>query len=196
MKALITAFEPFRGDELNSSQMVLDRLPDRVGEMDVAKLTLPVTFADAPAMAIAEIDRLQPQLVVCLGQAGTRSCVNLERIAINMAHAKNADNAGTKPCHEPIISDGPDGIFCQMSIDALAEAVRVAGYPCTVSNTAGLFVCNALYYRLLYRYGSILPVLFVHLPYAEEQVIDKPVGTPSMALGSMVGAITALLSAT
>ena len=57
MKVLITAFEPFRGDERNSSQMVLDRLPDRVGEMDVVKLTLPVTFADAPAMAIAEIDR-------------------------------------------------------------------------------------------------------------------------------------------
>ena len=64
------------------------------------------------------------------------------------------------------------------------------------SSKEWLFVCNALYYRLLYCYGSILPVLFVHLPYAEEQVIDKPVGTPSMALGSMVGAITALLSAT
>lgn len=194
MKVLVTAFEPFRGDAQNSSQLVLERLPDRVGEVEVVKVTLPVTFADAPAVAIAAIERERPQVVLCLGQAGSRACVNLERIAVNMAHAKDADNAGAKPCHQPVVVDGPDGIFSPLPVDDLAEAVRAAGYPCVVSNSAGLYVCNSLYYRLLHRYGCTLPTLFIHLPYADSQVTAKPATTPSMAVPTMAAAIITLLT--
>lgn len=195
MKVLITAFEPFRGEAQNSSQLVLESLPERVGEVEVVKVTLPVTFADAPAVAIAAIEREWPQAVVCLGQASTRACVNLERIAVNMAHANNPDNAGAKPCRQPVVAGGPDGIFCKLPVDDLAQAVRAAGYPCAVSNTAGLYVCNTLYYSLLHRYADVLPVLFVHLPYAHQQAAAKPAATPSMSVASMSDAIAALLAA-
>ena len=195
MKVLITAFEPFRGEAQNSSQLVLECLPERVGDVEVAKCVLPVAFAHASEEAIAAIEREWPQAVVCLGQASTRACVNLERIAVNMAHANNPDNAGAKPCRQPVVAGGPDGIFSPLPVDDLAEAVRAAGYPCVVSNSAGLYVCNTLYYRLLHRYGRTLPTLFIHLPYADCQVTAKPATTPSMAVPTMAAAITTLLTA-
>ena len=195
MKVLITAFEPFRGEAQNSSQLVLECLPERVGDVEVAKCVLPVAFAHASEEAIAAIEREWPQAVVCLGQASTRACVNLERITVNMAHANNPDNAGAKPCRQPVVAGGPDGIFSPLPVDDLAEAVRAAGYPCVVSNSAGLYVCNTLYYRLLHRYGRTLPTLFIHLPYADCQVTAKPATTPSMAVPTMAAAITTLLTA-
>ncbi|MGN0222721.1 MAG: hypothetical protein ACI4AM_01705 [Muribaculaceae bacterium] len=193
MKVLITAFEPFHGEAQNSSLEVLNHLPHRVGEVEVIKLTLPVSFADAPEMAIAAIDRLEPQAVIALGQAGTRSCVNLERIALNMAHAKNPDNQGCKPCRQPVVAGGPDGIFSPVNVDALADALQAEGHQCAVSNTAGLYVCNTLYYRLLHRYAATLPVLFVHLPYTDYQTPHGATTATPMPLSQMLATIEALI---
>lgn len=193
MKVLITAFEPFHGDAQNSSLEVLNHLPDRVGEVEVFKLALPVSFADAPAVAIAAIERERPQAVISLGQAGTRSTVNLERIAVNMAHAKNPDNVGRKPYREPVVVGGPDGIFSPVNVDALADALQAEDHQCVVSNSAGLYVCNTLYYRLLHRYATALRVLFVHLPYVDYQSPHcSTVATP-MPLPQMLATVEALI---
>ena len=48
----------------------------------------------------------------------------------------------------------------------MAKAIRDAGIPATVSNSAGAFVCNDVMHTLLHRYADTgVHVGFVRVPY-------------------------------
>lgn len=191
MKILITGFEPFGAETSNPSGDVLELLPDEIGGARIVKLRLPVSFGRCADVAAAAIGSCRPDCVVCLGQAGGRASVCIERVAINYADAKNPDNDGFRPRRARVEETGPDAYFSNLPVDDLAEAVRACGVPCQVSNSAGTFVCNSLLYRLRHRCGDI-PVGFVHLPYAPSQVVGKAATTPSMSLDVMALAIVSI----
>jgi pyroglutamyl-peptidase len=194
---LVTGFEPFGGERLNPSWEVCTRLPRMVGGLRVECLRVPCEFRRSIEVAVEAIERLRPALVVCLGQAGGRAHLSVERVAINLDDARLADNAGAAPVDEAIAPGGPPAYFATLPVKAVASAMRAAGVPTEVSNSAGTYVCNHLMYGVLHflaASGAAGRAGFIHVPYAEEQVLDKP-GVAALSIDTMAKGVEAAIAA-
>ena len=194
---LVTGFEPFDGEDTNPSWEICTRLPATIAGMRVETCRVPCEFRRSIEVVAEAIHRTRPALVVCIGQAGGRTHVSLERVAIDIDDARIPDNAGARPVDEPVASQGPPAYFATLPIKAMAAAMRKAGVPAQVSNTAGTYVCNHLMYGVLHvlaSEGSTARAGFIHVPYAEEQVIERP-GIASMSLATMVKGVAAAIAA-
>lgn len=180
---LITGFEPFGGEQINPSWEVVSRLDNAIicGCRVVAR-QLPCVFGESLSVLNAAIDALSPALVLAVGQAGGRSDITVERVAINVDDARIADNKGQQPVDMPIVIDGPAACFSTLPIKAMVSAMREAGVPASVSQTAGTFVCNHVMYGLLHKLSGLSEVKggFIHIPYLPQQAAAHP-GAPSMA---------------
>ncbi|AIX74433.1 MAG: pyroglutamyl-peptidase I [Mixta calida] len=189
---LITAFAPFGGEQINPSWEAVRQLHERMvcGCKVVAK-ELPCAFGDALTALYAEMEALQPELVIAVGQAGGRADITVERVGINIDDARIADNNGNQPIDEPIVPDGPAAYFSTLPIKAIVAGIREAGIPASVSQTAGTFVCNHVMYGLLHRLaqqGNNVRGGFIHIPYLPEQAVNHP-GAPSMAAQTVILAL-------
>ena len=189
---------PFGGERSNPSWEIVKNLPDSIAGYRLEKLRVPTEFGTAIAITTKAIDKLAPSIVLCFGQAGGRTCMSVERIAINVDDARIADNAGRQLIDETIRADGPAAYFCSVPIKAMVAAMSKADVPADVSNTAGTFVCNHLIYGVLHHLAeskSSTRAGFIHVPYLESQVLDKP-DAASMALATMItGAKAAIMAA-
>ena len=182
MTILITAFEPFQQETINATMEALALLPDSVCGHTLIKRTIPVVFGKAVEAVTALVDDLRPEAVICLGQASGRADVTPERVAINVMDARIPDNAGEQPVDAPIREDGPAAYFSTLPVKAMVQAMKEAGVPASLSNTAGTFVCNDLMYGLLdhlARTGRNIPAGFIHIPATPAQAVERP--TPSLA---------------
>ena len=187
---LITGFDPFGGESVNPSWLAVSRLPEKIGAYTVHKLEIPTVFGAAAAKVLKQAAEVQPDLILCVGQAGGRSAVTPERIAVNIRDARITDNTGNQPQGEFVAPDGPAAYFATVPVMEMAEAIRNAQIPATVSNSAGAFVCNDVLYTLLHHYhGSATRVGFIHVPYLPEQ------GTPSLPLEQTIAALIAAIEA-
>ena len=183
-KLLITGFDPFDGATVNPSWEAVKLLPDTVGDYELHKLQIPTVFGLAPRTVLEKAAQIQPDVIISVGQAGTRPAVTPERIGINVRDARITDNAGISPKDELIVPGGPDGLFSTLPIKAMITAIQEAGLPASVSNTAGTFVCNDVLYSLLHHYaGSNVRCGFIHVPWLPEQ------GQPSLPLESTAKAL-------
>ncbi len=192
-KLLVTAFEPFGGENINASALVLERLPEKIGDWEIVKLTLPVVFGRAGELATARADEIDADAVLSLGQAAGRSKVTPEYVAINFRDARIPDNDGQQPCKDPIVPGGPDAFFATLPVFDMASAITKNGLPGEVSYSAGTYVCNDLFYSLMNRFsGTDIRVCFMHLPLTPEQATD---GQPSLALDDMVSAVVSAVEA-
>ncbi|EEI85393.1 pyroglutamyl-peptidase I [Anaerococcus lactolyticus ATCC 51172] len=194
MKILITGFDAFGGEKINPASLILDRLPDKINGNKIEKLTIPTAFFRVADLIERKIVDLRPDIVISLGQAGGRSDITVERVAINIADASIADNDGKKPIDEKIRWDGENAYFSTLPIKALVENLRKNNIPASVSNSAGTFVCNFVMYNDLYfasKYKNI-SAGFIHVPYLPAQVIDKK-GMASMSLDEMVRAVEIII---
>jgi pyroglutamyl-peptidase len=195
MKALVTGFVPFGGDGVNPSFEALARLPSRLGALDVVTAVLPVVFGRSLAALDAALAAHSPDIVLSAGLAGGRAELSLERVAINIEDARIPDNAGNRPIDRPVIAGGPAAYFATLPIKAAAAALREAGLPAAVSNSAGTFVCNHLFYGLMHRAANGPRRFrggFLHLPYLPSQAAPIA-GAPSMALEQLVEGIEIIL---
>ena len=189
-KLLITGFEPFGGESINPSWEAVRLLPRFIGEYELHKLQIPTVFGLAAETVLGKAQEIQPDVIICVGQAGGRASVTPERVGINVRDARIADNAGASPKDEPIVPNGPDGYFSTLPIRAMVNAIAEAGLPGAVSNTAGTFVCNDLLYTLLHHLqGTPVRCGFIHVPYLPQQ------GTPNLALEDTAKALAAAISA-
>ena len=189
-KLLITGFDPFGGQTVNPSWLAVERLPDRIGDFAIYKKMIPTVFGTAAEAVLEEAEKVQPDVILCVGQAGGRAAVTPERIAVNIRDARIADNAGNQPRGEFVAPDGPAAYFATVPVEKMAQAIEQAGISGTVSNSAGAFVCNDTLYGLLHAFaGSSVRVGFIHVPYLPEQ------GTPSMELETIVAALIAAIEA-
>lgn len=188
---LITGFDPFGGGSVNPSWEAVARLPDDLAGYHITKLQIPTVFGTAADRVLAHAQGAD--VILCVGQAGGRDAVTVERIAINCANAGIPDNAGFRPIELPVLSGGPDGIFSTVPVRAMADSITAAGFPGAVSNTAGTFVCNDTLYRLLHHFaGTAVRVGFVHVPLLPDQAEN---GSPSMPLADIVAALSAAIKA-
>ncbi|RDY69803.1 pyroglutamyl-peptidase I [Lysobacter soli] len=179
---LLTGFAPFGGESTNPSWEAVQALEGEVvaGHRIVARC-LPVEF-DASLHALQHaLDELVPSLVICVGQAGGRAQMSLERVAINVIDARIPDNAGAQPIDEPVAADGPAAYFTSLPLKAMLAALRNAGFPAEISQTAGTYVCNHVFYALMHALRGLPGVRggFVHIPYSPAQAALHA-GAPSL----------------
>lgn len=198
MKLLLTAFEPFGGEESNPSLEALRLLPDRLEGWDILKLSLPVAFGLSLSALETALDEHRPDAVLCLGQAGGRVELTPERVAINVDDAGIPDNLGQQPIDRPIRAGGPAAYFSTLPVKAMAAAIRAEGLPASVSNSAGTYVCNHLMYGLLDMLAASHPDTrggFMHVPFTDEQAARHGAGTPGLPLSDIAAGVTAALRA-
>lgn len=194
MKALITGFEPFGGERMNASSEAVRRIGTRVGAIDVVTAELPTAFARSHAALEAAIDRAQPDLVLCVGQAGERAALCVERLAVNIQDAEIADNDGARPAGASIVPGGPATYLATLPVGAAVTTLLAAGLPAQLSMSAGTFVCNHVFYGLLHfaaMRGQPYRGGFLHVPCLPLQV---PAGRPSLPLADIVRGIEIVLA--
>jgi pyroglutamyl-peptidase len=195
MKALVTGFEPFGGDAINPSFEALRRLPTRLGALEIATAPLPVVFGAALPALRAAIASAAPDIVLAVGLAGGRVALSLERVAINVDDARIPDNDGNQPIDRPVVAGGPAAYFATLPIKAAVAALRDAGIPAAVSNSAGTFLCNHVFYGLMHeaaRRNGAFRAGFLHVPYLPSQAARIP-GAASLALEQVVEGIEIIL---
>lgn len=196
MKVLLTGFEPFGGESINPAWEVVKELASKSlpGITMYTKL-LPTAFDLAIQEAISAITKDRPDVVISLGQAGGRSDVSIERVAININDATIPDNLGNQPRDTSVVEGGPAAYFSTLPIKVMVEEIRGAGIPARISNTAGTFVCNHLMYGVLHHIAQKqLPISagFIHIPYLPAQAVHH--GAPSMSLGDLTEALRVAVS--
>lgn len=197
MSVFITGFEPFGGESVNPSWEAVKGLPQEVdGEM-IRKLCLPVAGERAVRLIRDAVRKEPPRLVLAVGQAGGRFGVTPERVGLNLDDYRIPDNDGAQPIDCPIVRGGPAAYFSTLPVKAMVQAIREAGYPASLSDSAGTYVCNHVLYGLLHFLAAEFPAVrggFVHVPYSAAQAADKP-NVPSMAVRDMSAALEAALRA-
>ena len=194
---LITGFAPFGGERTNPSWEIAKALPKTIAGYRVETLRVPTEFRRAIDVISKAIDKLNPALVLCLGQAGGRAKMSVERVAIHLDDAAIADNAGVQMIDEAIDANAPTAYFCTLPVKAMVAAMIKAKIPAEVSNSAGTFVCNHLIFGVLHHLAvneRKTRAGFIHVPFLPSQVLDKP-AMPSMSLETMVQGVRAAIMA-
>lgn len=177
MKILVTGFDPFGGELVNPALEAVKLLPDTIVGAQIYKLEIPTVFHKSAQLLNAKIKDIQPDVVLAIGQAGGRTAITPERVAINLDDARIPDNEKNQPIDEAIQADGQSAYFTQLPVKAMVHAIKEVGIPASVSNTAGTFVCNHIMYQVLYMIDHEFPGMrggFIHVPFIPQQVIDKP----------------------
>ncbi len=192
---LLTGFEPFAGESINPSWDAVRELDGEVihGHRVVAH-RLPVTFDASRTVLDGLIASIDPILILCVGQAGGRAQLSVERVAINIADARIPDNAGVCPIDAPLVDGAPAAYFSNLPIKAMLAELRAAGIPAEISQTAGTYVCNAVFYGLMHGLQMLPGVRggFVHIPYAPGQAAAHP-GAPSLPTDIVIAALRIIL---
>lgn len=189
-KILLTGFEPFGDSTVNPSISACRRLEGkRVDGFEIVVEEIPLRFHEIRSAIEEHIARLDPAAVICTGQS-SRALISLERVAINVADARIPYNCGTHPVDERLNGEGPAAYFSALPLREILEAVKEAGVPVGISNSAGTFGCNQIFYHLMdyrSRLGLEIPAGFIHVPCLPEQAINK--AKPSMSLNLIVEAL-------
>ena len=197
MKLLLTAFEPFGGEVINPGLEAIQLISDKIGDKEIVKAVIPTAFDTSIATVIAYIQKEQPDIVLSIGQAGGRSDITVERVAININDARIPDNEEKQPVDQPIVEEGPAAYFSNLPIKAMVQAIREVEIPASISNTAGTFVCNHLMYGVLHYLKEHYPQArggFVHVPFLPKQVVQSTSAAPSMSLENFVKGIEAAIA--
>jgi pyroglutamyl-peptidase len=198
-RVLLTGFDPFGDDRLNPSPMNPSGLAvralhgKRIKGHQVVAAELPCVFGASITELRALMRAHQPALVICVGQAGGRSAVSLERVAINVNDARIPDNVDAQPIDTPVVACGPAAYFSTLPIKAMVQALQNADVPAEVSQTAGTFVCNHVFYGLMHALATQRGLKktcggFIHVPFLPEQ------GTPSLPLEILINALRLAVS--
>ena len=196
---LLTGFEPFDGDHANPAQAIVQALDGEVIHGHVVRgAVLPVVFDGTPRRIADLLATHRPAIALGLGQAGGRSALSLERVAINLVDARIPDNAGAQPFDHAVIAGAAPACFTTLPVKAMAAAIVRCGVPAELSLTAGSFVCNQVFYALAHHAGADsggagTRVGFMHLPWLPEQAAQRP-GAPSMALATMLTGVREALA--
>jgi pyroglutamyl-peptidase len=187
---LLTGFDAFGGEMVNPSWLAVQALHGKqvLGRKLVAA-QLPTEFDSSLNVLRQKIDQYRPELVICVGQAGGRSAISLERVALNVNDARIPDNGGVQPVDTPVVAKGPAAYFTGLPIKAMFQALQKEDISVEVSQSAGTFVCNHVFYGLMHFLASQWQFKntrggFIHVPFLPEQAHAG--GTPSMPLEDIV----------
>ena len=197
MKILMTAFDPFGGDEVNPALEAVKHCDVSGLAAEVIKLEIPTVFGKSIDKVAEAMRREKPDVVLAVGQAGGRFDLTPERVAINVDDARIPDNEGNQPIDQPIFADGEPAYFASLPVKAIVKSIQGIGLPASVSNTAGTFVCNHIMYGILYTIDKEMPNTrggFIHVPFIPEQTVARR-DAPSMSMNDISRGLRAALEA-
>ena len=184
-KVLLTGFEPFANAKLNPTA----EIARQISGDNIVTAILPVSYSSAEAVLFELIEKHNPDVIICLGQAEGRKEITPERIAINLDDARVADNDGVTRTNLVIDENGADGYFSTLPVSEITKQINERGIPSSISLSAGAFLCNHIFYKVQQRFvGTSIKSGFIHVPIMDEQAVDFP-GVPSMSLSKMIEAI-------
>lgn len=189
---LVTGFDPFGGETVNPAYEAVKLLPGEIAGARIVKQEISTAFTRSAVAIEQALEREHPDIVISVGQAGGRSTLTVEQVAINLAEACIPDNDGEQPLGTPLRTDGDTAYFATVPVKAMVGNVRAHNLPAFVSYTAGTYVCNSVMYNMLYLLDRRFPGIrggFIHVPFAPQQVVGKPNGTPCMPLHDMAKAL-------
>jgi pyroglutamyl-peptidase len=189
---LVTGFEPFNGATINPAWEAVRALANWHGNGFAVELRkMPCVFGQANQVLAKAVREVRPDIVIVVGQAGGRAELSVERVAINVDDAAICDNQQQQPIDTPIVADGPAAYFSTLPIKAIVREMRERGLAAGVSQSAGTFVCNHVFYGLMHLVRA-LPVRagLIHVPYLPLQAEAFP-GAPSMALDDITTGLRA-----
>ncbi len=188
-KILVTGFDPFGGEPVNPALEAVKLLNGKeISGFEIVTREVPTVFGKAIESLKEAIEDVNPAMVISVGQAGGRSAITPERIAINVDDSRIADNENNQPIDCEIVSGGPAAYFSKLPVKAIVKKLNDNGVPASVSNTAGTFVCNHIFYGLMHYLatsGKAIRGGFIHIPFLPEQIVRNP-GQPSMSLELIV----------
>ena len=176
MKIILTGFAPFGGETVNPSYQAIKMLPDTLDGCELIKLEMPVSFDVCASLLEWMISLYHPDAVICFGQAGGRTAITPEYVAINLKHSVFPDNSGVSFTDQPVLPSAPTAYFSNLPVRRMVKDMQNAGLPAFVSYSCGTCVCNCMMYQLLHLIHTSYPDLkggFIHVPYSMEQVKDK-----------------------
>jgi pyroglutamyl-peptidase len=194
---LLTGFEPFGGDSLNPSWQVALALNGAVvAGGRVVSVCLPCRFGESLLLLKQALRAHRPTLVLCLGLAASRTELSLERVAINVDDARMPDNAGQQPIDQPVVAGAPAAYFTRLPIKAIVQGLQARGLPAGVSQSAGTFVCNHVFFGLMHalRRRSQVRAGFMHLPLLPEMQTGPTDSRFSLALAQQVDGVRQALA--
>ena len=196
-KILISGFDPFGGEPVNPACELLGILDGKLLDgYRIVTQKIPTARFRAAEMLHSAITREDPAVILALGQAGGYSEIAVERVAINVDDYRIPDNDGNQPVDEPVVEGGPVAYWSTLPIRSIVRAMREVEVPAFVSNSAGTFVCNHLFYRLM-RFlegeGNVRRGGFIHVPYMMEQA--ERLGQPGLPLEAMARGLEAAILA-
>ncbi|MGL5020948.1 MAG: pyroglutamyl-peptidase I [Mycoplasmatales bacterium] len=192
MKILVTGFDPFGTDTINPAIEAVKLLNDEILGCKIIKLEIPTVHKKSVDIIKKAMIKHKPDVVLSIGQAGNRTDVSIERIAINIDDYRILDNENNQPIDETIVEGAPSAYFTNLPIKAMVKHIRESDVPVSVSNTAGTFVCNHVMYGVLHLCATKFPSVksgFIHIPFLPNQVIQRP-ATASMSLDLIVLGLT------
>lgn len=188
-KVLLTGFDPFGGESVNPALLAIKRLEGEIiAEHEIHILEVPTVFDRCIEKLIMAINEIDYDLVIAVGQAGGRPHISIERVAINVNDARIEDNEGNQPIDTPVVDGGPAAYWSTLPIKAIMKKLRDTGIPASVSQTAGTFVCNHIFYGLMHCLATETRSTrggFIHIPFLPEQATAHP-GKPSMSLETII----------
>jgi pyroglutamyl-peptidase len=195
LKALVAGFEPFGGLTINASMEAVQRLRPMLGPLTIERLILPTVFERSRAVLADAVERLDPDIILCTGEAGERPELSLERLAVNLDDASIPDNDGQQPQERESSPGAPVAYWTTLPVVLAVAALRGAGLPARASLSAGSFVCNHVFFGLMHTLqGSRVSAGFLHVPHLPEQAAIT--GGPSMALEHIVQGVQIVLAVT
>lgn len=194
-RVLVTGFEPFDGQAVNASWCAVRELSSAWGgPADLVAVELPVSFGRAGSAVRSLLSLHRPDVVVCVGEAGGRGAVGIERVAVNVIDARIPDADGAAPVDVPVVAGGPVAYLTALPIKRALAAGARDGVPVEVSGSAGTYVCNAVFYELMHATaGSAVRAGFVHVPRTPGQVPDGPSLDPGLSAQALLRVVECAL---
>ncbi|MBY9001129.1 MAG: pyroglutamyl-peptidase I [Candidatus Heimdallarchaeota archaeon] len=197
-KIILTGFEPFSGSDTNPSILACNSFNGKIIDgYKIKTIEIPLRYKEIKERIERVFLEEKPDIIICTGQS-PRSVISIERIAINMASIeKSAYNCGEKPQDEILEKDGRDGYFSSLPLRQIKENLEKNKIPCEISNSAGTFGCNQIFYNLMHFINEKqIDILagFIHVPSLPEQVIGK--NMPSMSFEMIVQALEVIIKTT
>ena len=197
-KAIITAFNPFGGEAINPALEAVISLPDELDGTKIIKLELPTVYGRSINVLLENLKKECPDILIMVGQAGGRPGITIERIAVNVDDTAMPDNDGAVHIDIPVVAGSPAAYFSTLPIKHIIKMLHEAEIPAAISDSAGTFVCNHVFYGAMH-YAAVnlhdLKAGFVHIPYAPKQTLDKP-KMPSMSKEVVVEGLKVIIKAT
>jgi pyroglutamyl-peptidase len=197
MRLLLSGFEPFDGRTINTSQSAVLALRElRFRDVDLHTVLLPVDRERGPARLLQTVRQVEPDTIVCLGEAKGRTRISIERVAINLLDYAIPDNTGNQVVDTPIAVDGPAAYFTTLPVRAMLQTLVAHDIPAELSLSAGAFLCNQVAYAVLHELATQQAPYragFIHLPLLAEQAAREHLSMPSMSLETITRGLAAIV---